>query len=287
MSAYWNAVQACVWIATRDEREVSRIQTSDTLFVTDDVIANRSLRDASYHLVMAATMDGERVQLTTWAARLLLSEACGLGAIVMLGRKRAKGDMEAIPATAWGHLEIRDHDRFGVIAASPDKFDGGALWWDELRVPSKEVQRQWPFPRQRRSAVAHEWGQGWDDRPDSVGEAAWHERRWRLVKHVQPTALELGPDGLPNAPEVTLVDAWSWLAFGKAIPHTSWMEDTQLAGAESELDAARKAVALSLRSFRQARADLARLEEGAPSPTSPAYSVGVVYRAAASAHSAL
>lgn len=143
------------------------------------------------------------------------------------------------------------------------------------------MQRQWPLPRRRRSAIAHEWGHGWDDRPDSVGEAAWHKRRWRLVKHVQPTSLELGPDGLPNSVEVTLVDAWSWLAFGKAIPHTSWMEDAQLADAESELDAARKAVALSLRSFRQARADLARLEEGAPSPTSPAYTVGVVYRAAA------
>lgn len=281
MSAYWNAVQACVWIATRDEREVGVIQTGDTLFVTDDVVSNRSLRDASYHQVMTATVAGEPVELTVWNARLLLAEACGLGAVVMLGRKRAKGDLEAIPAIAWGHLEIRDHDRFGVVAASPDMFDGEALWWDELRVSSAGIQRQWPLPRRRRSAIAHEWGHGRDDRPDSVGEAAWHKRRWRLVKHVQPTSLELGPDGLPNSVEVTLVDAWSWLAFGKAIPHTSWMEDAQLADAELELDAARKAVALSLRSFRQARADLARLEEGAPSPTSPAYTVGVVYRAAA------
>jgi hypothetical protein len=239
VSAYWNAVQACVWIATRDEREVDRIQTTDTLFVTDDVISSRSLMDASHHLVMAATLDGETVRLTVWSARQLLAEACGFGTVVMLGRKRGEGDLEAIPVTTWGHLEIRDHDRYGVIAASPDMFDGAAQWWDELRLRPREVQRQWPFPRKPRRIGFEKI----DDRPDTVGRDAWRLRRWRDVCHQPPTQFAVEPDGLPSEVEVSLVEALSWVALGRSVPHWAWVDSEAMSRADGDYASARDMMA--------------------------------------------
>lgn len=64
MSTYWNAVQACVWIATRDERLVARVRNIDTLYVTDETISNGSLYEASHHVVIEATLAHKPVSLT-------------------------------------------------------------------------------------------------------------------------------------------------------------------------------------------------------------------------------
>lgn len=248
MSAYWNAVQACVWIATRDERLVATVRTTDTLFVTDETISNESLYEASHHVVMEATLNGKPVPLTVWDARKLLSEACATATIVMWGRERGEGELVAIPATAWAHLEMRDHRQHGVIAASPDMFDARAKWWDELRVPARAVQRQWSLPRKRYSVDA--WS--WDSRPDTIAEAAWGERRRRIFRDRQPTALALDADGLPDELETSLTEALSWCAFGRAVPQSFWTADLDLKHADERYASARASYANSIWRLRRA-----------------------------------
>lgn len=250
MSTYWNAVQACVWIATRDERLVAKVRNTDTLFVTDETISNGSLYDASHHVVMKATLDGEPVSLTVWDARKPLGEACATAALVMWGRERGEGELVAIPATAWAHLEMRDHSQHGVIAASPDMFDEAAKWWDELRVLASVVQRRWSFPRRRHGVETWQW----DSRPDTVAEAARAERRRRMFRHQQPTALKLGADGLPDEVEISLTEALSWCAFGRAVPPLFWTADLDVKRADEAYATARLSYAYGLRSFLRAKA---------------------------------
>ncbi|TAJ82881.1 hypothetical protein [Reyranella sp.] len=252
MSVYWNAVQACIWIATHDERLVAQAQTDkrlNTIFVADETFSSRSLRDASHDVNMKAVRRGQPTRPTVFESRHLLTAACAAGTLTMLGRACGEGDPVEIPAIAWAKLELRDDSRFGVIAASPDICDRRATWWDELRVASREVRRHLPFPRERVTA----WSGLIDGRPDTVGEAAWAERRRRQFMSVQAAVLPLGNDGLPDEVEITLVEALSWCALGCAVPPGFWAADYDVGQADRDYASARESLAYALWRFRSAK----------------------------------
>jgi hypothetical protein len=105
---------------------------------------------------------------------------------------------------------------------------------------------------------------------------------------VEPAKILLDDDGLPPDPEISLVEAWSWCAFGRALPHTVWIDATEIEGADSEFVRARKNSAHFLARFRRARWDFRRLDPRSASPMDSTYTVDVVHRASATtAHSAL
>jgi hypothetical protein len=286
---YWSAIQACVWIATRDERLVARVRPKTSLAETffaeeDENIAGRSLDDADRRITLESAAAGEEAPDVFGARRQILTAAAE-GNIAVVGRLRGSGNAVEIPRLAWANLEIRDHSNYGVVAASPDLFDPLADWWDSLRIEQRVVQRQWPFPRTpEHRRVGY---RSWDDRPDTVAENAWAMRRWRLASGFEPSIV-LDDDGLPPDPEISLVEAWSWCAFGCAIPHTVWIDQRQLEEADREFAGARKSAAYFLREFRRARFELKKLGPRSESASAPSYTVKIVHGAAAtSAHRAL
>jgi hypothetical protein len=207
---YWSAVQACVWIATRDERLVVRVAPETSLAETwldeeDWNIAGRSLDGADRRITLETAVAGRKAPDVFGARRQILSAAAE-GNIAVVGRLRGSGNAVEIPQLAWANLEIRDHSHYGVVAAAPDMFDPLADWWDSLRIEQRIVQRHWPFPR----TPQHRQGgyRSWDSRPDTVAENAWATRRWRLAGGFEPSIV-LDDDGLPPDPEISLVEAWS------------------------------------------------------------------------------
>jgi hypothetical protein len=228
MSTYWNVEQACVWIDTRDERLVAGVRTNDTLIVTERLATDPAAFESRHPLV----------------------EACKNGNVVMLARHQGKGEPIAIPQTAWMHLELRYDEKRGVTAAPPNASGAKARWWNGLRILARDIQRTWPFPRKRR--LAERYGYDLDSRPDSIAEQMWTMRRWRQVQHVKSTPLTLTADGLPEEVEVSLVEAWSWCAFGVAVPKSVWIDENVVRRADRAYATERLLLAEALRWTRRA-----------------------------------
>jgi hypothetical protein len=119
----------------------------------------------------------------------------------------------------------------------------------DLFARAEEAIRQWPVPRKRRS-FGFIVG---DDRPDSIGELAWASRRLRDVRNVPPAPLTVSDDGLPKGVEVSLVEAWSWCAFGQAVPPSVWHQEAELAGADEAYAFARQHLAHCKWEYRRAK----------------------------------
>ena len=264
---------------------MARVRPGISIFEEDEAIAGRSLYEVDLRTAVESATAGEEKPPDVFGARRQIMSVAASGNIVVVGRLRASGNIVEVPALAWANLEIRDHAQYGVVAASPDLSDSSADWWDSLRIEQRVVQRQWPFPRTpEHRRVGY---RSWDSRPDTVGENAWATRRWRLASGTEPSVV-LDDDGLPHDPEISLVEAWSWCAFGYAIPHTVWIDHSQLVEADREFAEARKSAAYFLREFRRARFERGKLGARGQSPSDPRYTVDTVHRAAAmSAHRAL
>ena len=275
---FWSAVQVCVWIATRDERLVARVRPGASLFGEEERIAESNIYSVDLRLAVESAAAGEQKPPEVFDARQAIITAAASGNVVVVGRLRGRGNAVEIAGLAWANLQIRDHSVYGVIAASPDLFDPEADWWDSLRIEQRAVHHQWPFPRvpeARRTGYRM-----WDDRPDTVAERVWADRRRRLAGGTKPS-LELDADGLPHGPEISLVEAWSWCAFGRAIPHTVWVEPRELEDADRKFASSRQSAAYALRQFRRARVDLRELGPRSQSPRDSKYTVDIVHSAAA------
>ena len=100
MSTFWNVVQACVWIATRDERLVARIRSGEGLFEADQNISDYSLNSAEIRITVEA-VHGESQPPDVTGARNVLADACAAGNVTVYGRERASGEIAQIPSMAW------------------------------------------------------------------------------------------------------------------------------------------------------------------------------------------
>lgn len=276
---YWSAIQVCVWIATRDERLVARVRPGTSLFEEDERIAARSLHSVDIRISVESAAAGEEQAPDVFGARRQIVSAAASGDVVVVGRLRGSGNAVEVPRLVWANLEIRDHAQYCVIAASPDLSDAEADWWDSLQIEQRAVQRHWPFPRvPQHRRIGYGYGD-WDDRPDTVAENAWARRRWRLAGEKVP-AFEWDEDGLPPDPEITLVEAWSWCAFGRVVPHTIWIDDRQLSDADREYFNARASATYALRQYRGALSELKRFGARSQSPSDSKYTVDIVHRVA-------
>ncbi|TAJ84705.1 hypothetical protein [Reyranella sp.] len=243
MSSQWTIAQACVWIATRDERLVNAVDARDLLANAEDFVAARTLPP------LDETEVGDKKTPTPVAdACVALLEACQAAAIVVYGRRRGVAPIVIVPGDDWVNLEIRDDASRGVVAASSEDRSLTSQWWDNLLLLADAVVRHWALPRRRRSANVY--AQDW--RPDRVGDAVWAERRQRKVQHEPPMQLRLDEDGLLDAVEVTLVEAVTWCAFGKAIPTVGWMVGETIKRSDEDYAIARNSYADSLYGFREA-----------------------------------
>lgn len=142
MSVYWNVVQACVWIATRNDSVVAYVQT--------DARSENSAQSITRTSLFEAYVDVRKhVDLPFYSPReaaTLIAETCAADRLSMLGRANGKGDLIEIPATSWAHLVLRDDQKLGVIAAPPDISDHTATWWDHLAVRVDATKGLWGIP---------------------------------------------------------------------------------------------------------------------------------------------
>jgi hypothetical protein len=171
-----------------------------------------------------------------------LIEACKTGKINLFGNYQGNGESEQITIPPRPSFQIRDHEKRGVIAAIANGPHKGGRWWNGLQFRVRDVQRLFPFPRRRRTD--HIWGYRFntDDRPDPIADPIWARRRQRLAESQSATvepARAIGADGLPTRAEITLTEAWSWCAFGKAVPPNVWVDDELLRHADERYTRAR------------------------------------------------
>lgn len=250
MNSWWTIIQCGVWIATRDERLVGSLRggslTEAETTVSREVLASDET---------SATATSVRQGISS------LLEALRVGSVQSHGWTSRENPPDEIPAAAWLDLIDLPQADLDEIAASDWRLEYEGTQWDSLRVWDVQVMRHWPFPRRRRSSDPY----GLDFRIDSIGEAVWSQRRWRMVANAPPMDLGLGADGLPEKFDVTLVEALSWCAFGKALPKEAWAaDDTDLKGVDEQYAQARKFHADALYGFRQAWRDAKETHKADP-----------------------
>jgi hypothetical protein len=130
MTVWWNVVQICIWIATRDEHLVERFKAS-------------SLSAADHHVNLEIQPPPS---LTVFEASKILADACSLclGSLYLYGRPCGTGDPQAIMPMAWSiHLQFVDDNTIGVVLRPPVT-STGATWWSDLCAYSAVVQNLWP-----------------------------------------------------------------------------------------------------------------------------------------------
>ncbi|MGQ0583112.1 MAG: hypothetical protein ACT4O6_14340 [Reyranella sp.] len=169
----------------------------------------------------------------------------------MWGRKHGDKAHTAIPAGQWDTLEIVDQRKVGAIAKPANHLAHPHENWGELVVRAFDVLRHWPLSRKRKTIDFNDWSY----RLDSIAEVAWAARRRRDVSNSPMKQVELTSDGLPNALEVTLVEAWSWCAFGRALPPSVWQEEALLSSADEAYASARDHLAHCWWKYRHASTD--------------------------------
>ncbi len=213
--AYWSAVQAAIWIATRDESRAMRVLVRGTSPPLRSAELPDSLYGAGLRLAVEIAYSREQGRVEPFvdvdAASIELTNKCAEGQIEVLGLLRDQGDPVAIPLSAWSFLEIRDQSPFGVIAASPNKLSTDASSWSTLRVRAEAVRLAWPPPQPQ---VARGYG-SW-----ALEGATYYARKARRLRRYPiqpPPPHDLAADGLPNRATTSLVEAVSWLASGRAL----------------------------------------------------------------------
>jgi hypothetical protein len=131
---WWNAVQTCVWIATRDDATAQRMHEKRSDYLMADADRRLALEATVYQWPTSDVGD----------ALKQLNEHCTRGAPSVMGRERGLGDHVRIPDDAWVSVEIRDDESRGVIVAPRDRKNHAATWWDALQLRQDEVQSIWP-----------------------------------------------------------------------------------------------------------------------------------------------
>jgi hypothetical protein len=138
--AWWSCVQACTWIATRDEDLTARAEKFKSLARADDYIG---LRAAAY-----GVMYRPELYISGGAAETLAA-SCRRGEIAALGRRDDDGDLQAISLDDWRNLDIIDAGEPRGALTRPLRADRlgakTATWWSCLFFEAAEVRRCWPW----------------------------------------------------------------------------------------------------------------------------------------------
>jgi len=251
MRSLWTITQACTWIATKDERLVNVVSGEDLVEGDITVSARTPLPDDDSSRPSSARVS---------EALPILLEALKSGAIQCYGRAQGTGNPAEIPAEMWSAV-IADPSIASELSAPKGRLINGQTWWDLLRVWDMQAMMLWRRPRRRQSANIY----AMDFLPDSLGEAIWKERRQRMLAGQAPMDLVVGADGLPDRGDVTLVEALSWRALGKALPVAAWSADMKLEQADEAYAQARNDYANALYRFREARRQMKASGERHPS----------------------
>ena len=109
MTGWWDAIQTCIWIATRDIELVGEVRSPHALGSTDGSISGNSFDDAERRAYLMGAARSVPIQKSiALEAPYELSAECGKGSLTARGRLRGKGDLVEIPTAAWANLVIHD-----------------------------------------------------------------------------------------------------------------------------------------------------------------------------------
>jgi hypothetical protein len=175
----WNPVQACLWIARRDESAVASLRSNHTFAelawaaVLDDSDPKAPVIEPGMtYLKLWKALDAmPQKAKSTWIgnAQRELLRACYHGALKMTGRRLSGGSSQEIPAPAFHGMEFYDElphhiagefenershilvERLsslekggGVLMSLPDVARNAADCWIDLRLQADQVRSVWP-----------------------------------------------------------------------------------------------------------------------------------------------
>jgi hypothetical protein len=140
--SFWNATQAAVWIASRDQVATEASRSDTTIIAAENRVANSAVPNSEIPLPSVSEAISELVS------------KCATGDIIMIGRRHGTGSPEPLDAHNWAYLQIRDApQRDGVVAVIPEPTPRPVryfpTWWGDLRLSASDVQDAWP-PLSRR-----------------------------------------------------------------------------------------------------------------------------------------
>jgi hypothetical protein len=145
----WNAPQACLWIASRDEMLVARLKENHTfaeLAMETEVAWDDEAWDGNDDPEAFPPLPG-------WIGRAQkeLLGACVRGAIKLMGRPSSGGVSEEIPgpACATARFFCESLER-GECLGPPGTPPGD--YWTDIQVVADDVRRVWPVDRSAAAA---------------------------------------------------------------------------------------------------------------------------------------
>ena len=158
--AFWNAPQACLWIATRDEVQVRELKENGTfaeLAIETELAWDDVARDDIDDPEAFPALPGWIVN-----AQEELLGACVRGTIKLMGRPSSGGVSEEIPgpACATARFFCNHLDR-GECLGPPGTPPGD--YWTDLQVVPEDVRRVWPANRSDAASSSSSIKQGYDD----------------------------------------------------------------------------------------------------------------------------
>src|SRR5229473_2562664 len=106
LNSWWTTVQVCVWIETRDEREVSLVSANASLTDIVEIISRRFWGPSFSEVASTTAVDNVCKALVT---------ACADGTVGLMGRRKGDGEHTLIPASDWAALEIVDQGKGEVV----------------------------------------------------------------------------------------------------------------------------------------------------------------------------
>jgi hypothetical protein len=146
MSAFtlWNAPQACLWIASRDEAQVGGLKERHTFaeLAMETEVAWDYVDDPEVLPPVPGWIVTSQIELLG---------ACVRGTINLMGRPSSGGVSENIPgpACATARFFCTHRDR-GECLGPPGTPPG--VYWTDLQVAAEDVRRIWPADRSADSA---------------------------------------------------------------------------------------------------------------------------------------
>lgn len=157
MPDMWTAVQACMWIGTRDEALLRTLGPHTTLIEAGYIAFVGDPRSKSTKKLRPALRAGIALRKAVWGAARALENACRQETLTMYGLALGVGDPDPISTLSWSSgLTLQDRIDTGVVAASSDPLNKSATWWGSLSIEADAVRALWKAKRVRISIAAVE-----------------------------------------------------------------------------------------------------------------------------------
>jgi hypothetical protein len=144
----WTVPMACIWAATRDHKAVERVELDKPdderwLLVDGKLPFHAGAHVMAWHSHLFTQAALEPLPRLGVALRQL-QDLAARGEVIVRGILRDQGNTIAIPADAWGNLQIESSRSARGLVAAPPGYHPSGSWWSRLRVLPGDMLKIWP-----------------------------------------------------------------------------------------------------------------------------------------------